>query len=115
MTGVRLLLKSGLNLGGQTLKAAPHVRHSGSDPDPRCRVLSLEREVHQARRLSTIVRINARSASPSTEITALHGKSIRIELMAPRGILTLRENIASHHHRHQSSLSQLPSRYSRRQ
>jgi transposase len=53
-----------LDLGGKSMKATPHLRHPGSDPDPSRRVLSLRRKIHQARRLSMIARINAKSALP---------------------------------------------------
>jgi len=70
MPGEWLLLQHGLNLRTQSIKAAAHVSHAGSEPDPgSCG------KMDHLRRLSKTQRKSAGSAPFSTLIIARPGSS----------------------------------------
>ena len=71
MPGEWLLLQHGLNLRTQSIKAAAHIGHAGSQPDPgSCW------KMDHLRRLSRTQRTSAESAPLSTLITARLDSSI---------------------------------------
>ena len=67
----RVLPKRGLHLCAQPGEAAPHVGHSGHDPDMR-----VCRKRNHRFKLSSTARTNAGSAQPSTLTSARPGNSI---------------------------------------